>query len=103
MFILPQYYILRQWTRNAKDEAMLDVQSCFEMLGNSKRGKNSHYNFLDQEAIKCVEEGMTSDHSFKVALNPLRDAKIKIIGAKKNAINEQKLETMAITSSQDEK
>ncbi|KAH7554507.1 hypothetical protein JRO89_XS12G0228800 [Xanthoceras sorbifolium] len=54
------------------------------------------------EAIKCAEEGMTSDHSFKVALNALREARMKIAGAKKNAMNASQLETMASTSCQDE-
>ncbi|XP_058008161.1 protein FAR1-RELATED SEQUENCE 5-like [Hevea brasiliensis] len=102
LFVFPLHYILKRWTRNAKDEVMLDVPSSLEMRGNSRRGKNSHYNILYQEAIKCAEEGMASDHSFKMALNALRDARIKIIGAKKNAIDAQKLETMPSTSSQDE-
>eukprot|EP00257_Ricinus_communis_P019898 XP_015579009.1 protein FAR1-RELATED SEQUENCE 5-like [Ricinus communis] len=99
IFVLPQHYILKRWTRNAKDEAILDVQSSFEIQGNSRRGKYSH---LYQEAIKCVEEGMASDHSLKVALSALREARIKIVSAKKNAINGQKLETMASSSCQDE-
>ncbi|XP_057952956.1 protein FAR1-RELATED SEQUENCE 5-like [Malania oleifera] len=87
VFMLPEHYILKRWTRNAKDEVMLDVLPCANMQGNSHKGKNSQYNILYQEAIKCAEEGMASDHSFKVALSALREARIKIIGAKKNAIN----------------
>ncbi|KAA8547929.1 hypothetical protein F0562_004358 [Nyssa sinensis] len=86
IFMLPPHYILKRWTRNAKDEAMLDVLSCVEMQGNSQRGKNSQYNILYQEAIKCVEEGMASDYSFKVAISALREARIKILSAKKIAI-----------------
>lgn len=43
---------------------------------------------------------MISDHSFKVALNALREARIKNVDTKKNAINAKKLETMASTSYQ---
>ncbi|XP_021297802.1 protein FAR1-RELATED SEQUENCE 5-like [Herrania umbratica] len=102
IFLLPQHYILKRWTRNAKDEAMLDAMPSVEMNGNSREGKNSQYNLLYQEAVKCAEEGMASDHSFKFALNALREARIKIITAKKNAINAQKLETAASTNFLDE-
>lgn len=102
VFMLPQHYILKRWTRNAKDEAILDVQARGETQGNSQKGKNLQYNILYQEAIKCADEGMTSDHSFRLALNALREARIKIIDAKKDAINAKKMETMASTSYQDE-
>ncbi|RVW80932.1 Protein FAR1-related sequence 5 [Vitis vinifera] len=91
IFTLPLHFILKRWTRSAKDEAILDIMPCVEMQGNSQKGKNSQYNILYQEAIKCAEEGMASDHSFKVALSALREARIKIIGAKNNAISAQNL------------
>ncbi|XVF60647.1 hypothetical protein PTKIN_Ptkin08bG0065000 [Pterospermum kingtungense] len=103
IFLLPQHYILKRWTRNAKDDAMLDTLLSVEMNGNSQGGKNSQYNLLYQEALKCAEEGMASDHSFKVALNALREARIKILNAKKNAINGQKLDTAPSTNHDDEK
>ncbi|KAF5748944.1 FAR1-related sequence 5 [Tripterygium wilfordii] len=91
VFMLPQHYILKRWTRNAKDEALLDVLPFVEMKGTSQKGKNSQHNILYQEAIKCAEEGMSSDHSFKVALKALREARIKIAGAKKNCFSASKL------------
>lgn len=51
------------------------------------------YNVLYEEEIKCMVEGLASDHSFKEALNTLGEARIKISGSKKNAISAQKLET----------
>jgi hypothetical protein len=102
VFMLPQHYILKRWTRNAKDEAILDAQACGETQGNSQKSKKLQYNILYQEAIKCADEGMASDHSFKVALNALREARIKIADAKKKTISATKLETMASTSYQDE-
>ncbi|PQP99126.1 protein FAR1-RELATED SEQUENCE 5 [Prunus yedoensis var. nudiflora] len=53
---------------------------------NSQKGRNLQYNILYQEAIKCAEEGMASDHLFKVALNALREARVKIVGAKRNSM-----------------
>lgn len=38
VFMLPHHYILKRWTRNAKDEAILDVQGHGEMQGNSQKG-----------------------------------------------------------------
>nr|XP_048327343.1 protein FAR1-RELATED SEQUENCE 5-like [Ziziphus jujuba var. spinosa] len=98
VFILPQHYILKRWTRNAKDVAMLHILPSVEMQGKSPKGKNLQYSILYQEAIKCAEEGLASDHIFKVALNALREARINIMAAKKNAVNAPKLDTMASTS-----
>ncbi|XP_008368439.2 protein FAR1-RELATED SEQUENCE 5-like [Malus domestica] len=86
VFTLPPCYILKRWTRNAKEEAMLDVLPCVELQGNSQKGRNLQYNVLYHEAIKCAEEGMASDQIFKVALNALREARVKIAGAKRNAM-----------------
>lgn len=86
VFTLPQGYILKRWTRNAKEEAMLDLGT--ELQGNSQKIRNLQYNILYQEAIKCAEEGIASDQIFKVALNALRDARIKIVGAKRDDIKE---------------
>ena len=76
VFILPQRYILKRWTKSAKDEAILDEFSSVDNQNNSQKGKYLQYNILYQEAIKCAEEGMASDHIFKVALSALREAKI---------------------------
>lgn len=86
VFTLPQGYILKRWTRNAKEEAMLDLGT--ELQGNSQKIRNLQYNILYQEAVRCAEEGMASDQIFKVALNALRDARIKIVGAKRDDIKE---------------
>ncbi|KAF8399566.1 hypothetical protein HHK36_015433 [Tetracentron sinense] len=102
VFMLPSHYILKRWTINAKDEAMLDILPSVEMQTNSEKDKNSQYNVLYQEAVKCAEEGVASDHSFQVALSALREARTKIVNAKKNAANATKLETMTSTSYQDE-
>ncbi|KAF5957545.1 hypothetical protein HYC85_004770 [Camellia sinensis] len=102
VFMLPPHYMMTRWTKNAKDEAMLDVIPSVETHRNAQIGKNSQYNVLYQEAINCVEEGMASEYSFKVALSALREARIKILGAKKIAVNALKLETTVSTCYQDE-
>ncbi|TYH99692.1 hypothetical protein ES332_A11G083300v1 [Gossypium tomentosum] len=102
IFLLPQHYILKRWTKNAKEEAKFDILPSVEIHDNSRKGKKQ-YNLLYQEGIKCAEEGMASDHSFNVALNALREARIKIVSAKKNAINVQKLETASSTHYTDDK
>ncbi|XP_043703502.1 protein FAR1-RELATED SEQUENCE 5-like isoform X2 [Telopea speciosissima] len=101
VFTLPPHYILKRWTRNAKVEAELDIITPVEMQANSQKAKSLQYNVLLQEAIKCAEEGVASDHSFKVALSALREARNKIFEAKKNAANAPKLETMVSASYQD--
>lgn len=39
VFILPQNYILQQWTKNDRDDAILDVLSCLDVPSNSHRVK----------------------------------------------------------------
>ncbi|OVA12152.1 FAR1 DNA binding domain [Macleaya cordata] len=101
VFTLPSHYILKRWTRNAKDEAVLDLLPSVESQANSHKAKNLQYNILYQEAIKCAEEGVASDHSFKVALTALREARNKIVDAKKNASNAPKVESGVSGSCQD--
>ncbi|KAK8587813.1 hypothetical protein V6N12_022288 [Hibiscus sabdariffa] len=97
IFLLPQHYILKRWTKNAKEDAKFDALPPVSIHGDSRMGKKQ-YNLLYQEAVKCAEEGMASDHSFEVALNALREARIKIVSAKKNAITVQKLDAAPSTN-----
>ncbi|KAK9040418.1 hypothetical protein V6N11_015579 [Hibiscus sabdariffa] len=97
IFLLPQHYIMKRWTKNAKEEAEFNALPPVSIHGDSRTGKKQ-YNLLYQEAVKCAEEGMASNHSFEVALNALREARIKIVSAKKNAINVQKLDTASSTN-----
>ncbi|KAF6171722.1 hypothetical protein GIB67_007243 [Kingdonia uniflora] len=92
IFLLPSHYILKRWTRDAKEEIHLDTDPSIETQANFKRAKNSQYNILYQEAIKCVKEGVASDHSFKVAFSALREARRQIVDAKKSLSNRTKLE-----------
>lgn len=100
MFVLPSHYILKRWTRNAKDEAVSDLLPRVESQSDSRKAKNMQYNVLYQEAIKCAEEGVASDHSFKVAFNALREARYKILNAKKNAFDASKVVTVVNTNDQ---
>ncbi|KAH9676616.1 hypothetical protein KPL70_019226 [Citrus sinensis] len=62
------HYILKQWSTDAKDEADMDTMISVELQGSLPKGKNSYFDVLYQEAVKCAEKGMASDHSFKVVL-----------------------------------
>ncbi|PIA62992.1 hypothetical protein AQUCO_00200779v1 [Aquilegia coerulea] len=101
VFMLPSHYILKRWTRNARDEVVSDITPSVESQVESYGAKNSQYNVLFQEAIKCAEEGVASDHSFKVALTCLREARKKIVDAKKNALSTSKHETVISASYQE--
>ncbi|KAK9194873.1 hypothetical protein WN944_005580 [Citrus x changshan-huyou] len=63
--MLPQHYILKQWSTDVKDEADMDMMISVELQGSFPKGKNSYFDVLYQEAVKCAEKGMASDHSFK--------------------------------------
>ncbi|XP_010259175.1 PREDICTED: protein FAR1-RELATED SEQUENCE 5-like isoform X2 [Nelumbo nucifera] len=101
VFMLPAHYILKRWTRSAKDEVGLGMLPSVEMQAHSQKAKNLQYSILYQEAIKCAEEGVASDHSFRVALSALQEARYKILDAKKNAANASKIETMDTASYQE--
>lgn len=51
-----------------KDEADMDMMISVELQGSFPKGENSYFGVLYQEAVKCAEKGMASDHSFKVVL-----------------------------------
>lgn len=101
IFMLQQHYILKRWAKDAKDEAVMDVMLSVELRGSLPKGKNSYFDVLYGEAVKCAEEGMASDHSFKVALDVRREARINIVDAKKNSMNGPRIESMASTGLHD--
>lgn len=57
IFMLPQHYILKPWTKDAKDEAVMDVMLSVVLQGSLPKGKNSYFDVLYWEAVKCAEEG----------------------------------------------
>ncbi|KAF4376039.1 hypothetical protein F8388_010167, partial [Cannabis sativa] len=80
---------MRQFLRSHKLECDQN-KSLSDSIGSPTLSISSSLNGLADED----EEGMASDFIFKVALNALREARIKIVGAKKNVIHTPKLETM---------
>lgn len=87
---LPPHYILRRWTRNAKSESLLDDF----MVGFPSNPQDSftvRYENLRHEAIKYVEDGAESIHSYTVAMDALQIAAEKVAASKKRCFGlEQK-------------
>ncbi|XP_050224077.1 protein FAR1-RELATED SEQUENCE 3 isoform X2 [Mercurialis annua] len=78
---LPSHYILKRWTRNAKNGAGLDEH------GGEIHGQESltlRYNNLCREAIKYAEEGAIAVDTYNVAMAALREGGKKVATAKKN-------------------
>lgn len=81
---LPSQYILKRWTRNAKTGSGSTVEEHpLELPSNYQESLTMRHNSLQQEAIKFVEEGAKSIHSYNVAMNALKEAAKKVAAAKK--------------------
>ncbi|XP_030529324.1 protein FAR1-RELATED SEQUENCE 5-like isoform X2 [Rhodamnia argentea] len=79
---LPPQYILTRWTRNAKSESLPDDY----MVGfpsNLQESLTACYENLRREAIKYVEDGAKSIHSYTVAMDALQIAAQKVAASKK--------------------
>ncbi|KAK4348029.1 hypothetical protein RND71_034368 [Anisodus tanguticus] len=82
---LPQCYVLKRWTRNAKSGVMLEEQT--SNLSNScQESCTVRYNNLHREALKYVDEGAKDEERYKVAMDALREAANKVAIAKKTDV-----------------
>ncbi|XP_073107840.1 protein FAR1-RELATED SEQUENCE 5 [Elaeis guineensis] len=92
--MLPSHYILKRWTRNAKDEGIVGINQRVvkdeekdDSQSNSQDCQQSltwRYNSLCREAIKFAEDGATSMAIYNVAIRALQEAAKKVTAAKKN-------------------
>lgn len=78
---LPSHYILKRWTRNAKnvfgsDEADTELQSLESLT--------LRFNSLCRESIKYAEEGAIAIETYHAAMSALREGGKKIAIVKKN-------------------
>ncbi|KZV45555.1 hypothetical protein F511_35313 [Dorcoceras hygrometricum] len=77
---LPSHYILKRWTRNAKDGASFDEH--FELRGQESLTKR--YNNLCKEAIRYAEAGAIASETYSVAISCLREGGQKVACVKKD-------------------
>ncbi|CAI9105974.1 OLC1v1005024C5 [Oldenlandia corymbosa var. corymbosa] len=77
---LPSHYILKRWTRNARNGSRSD--DSWEL--DSCESLTIRYNNLCKEAIKCAEEGAITPETYDIVLNALKEAMKKVNMAKKN-------------------
>ncbi|ONK57798.1 uncharacterized protein A4U43_C09F4200 [Asparagus officinalis] len=81
---LPDEYILRRWTRNAKDN-ILSYEHCTAFQSNCLKALNWRCNDLCRDAIRFAEEGATSAVIYKVAKGALQNAFNEIFAAKRGS------------------
>ncbi|XP_075517492.1 protein FAR1-RELATED SEQUENCE 9-like [Primulina tabacum] len=80
---LPSGYILKRWTKNAKIDGDLSASDSATMLPNYDRESvTARRNNLYQEAMKYVEEGAKSIHSFNMAMSALQEASKRVAAVK---------------------
>ncbi|XP_078441172.1 protein FAR1-RELATED SEQUENCE 5-like [Wolffia australiana] len=83
MVMLPEDYILRRWTRNAKSSALLLDPGALAQNINYKT-LSLRCNDLCRDAIRFAEEGVASAAAYKAAKAALRRAFSEIFAAKKS-------------------
>ncbi|WOL14290.1 protein FAR1-RELATED SEQUENCE 9-like isoform X2 [Canna indica] len=82
VFMLPEGYILKRWTKNAKSNG-LTSEGHNVFLSNSRKSLTWRCNDLCRDAIKFAEEGATSAVIYKVAKGALQKAFAEIFAAKR--------------------
>ncbi|WOL13205.1 protein FAR1-RELATED SEQUENCE 5-like [Canna indica] len=79
--VLPQYYILKRWTRNATSCIVLDERA-IENGSNFQDCLVAWYNDLCLDAVKYGIEGAMSSEIYKVAKAALQKALAEVVAAK---------------------
>lgn len=82
VLMLPSEYVLKRWTRNAKTGGECITESALGLPNNYQESQIVRHDNLRQEAIKYVEEGAKSIHSYNVAINALQEASKQVAAAK---------------------
>ena len=82
---LPEKYILRRWTRNAKSN-ILSYEHCSVVQSNCLGALSWRCNDLCRDAIRFAEEGATSVVIYKVAKGALQNAFNEIFAAKRGPL-----------------
>lgn len=82
MTTLPEDYVLRRWTRNAKSNALL-LEHGAALQNSNPKTLSLRCNDLCRDAIRYAEEGVTSAVVYKVAKTALRRAFSEVLAAKK--------------------
>lgn len=83
LLTLPSHYILKRWTRNAKIGVIFD-QRTTDLLNGAQESLTIRYNNLRHEALKFVDEGVSSPKVYDVAISALQEAANKVARATKN-------------------
>lgn len=83
LLTLPSHYILKRWTRNAKIGVIFDQRTA-DLLNGAQESLTIRYNNLRHEALKFVDEGVSSPKVYDVAISALQEAANKVAHATKN-------------------
>ncbi|KAK7307412.1 hypothetical protein VNO77_40452 [Canavalia gladiata] len=83
LLTLPSHYILKRWSRNAKSGVILDERTA-DLSNGARESLTIRYNNLRHEALKYVDEGVSSPKVYDVAMSALREAANKVALVTKN-------------------
>ncbi|CAL0331648.1 unnamed protein product [Lupinus luteus] len=83
LLTLPSHYILKRWTRNAKSGVLFDEHTT-DLLNGAQESVTIRYNNLRREALKFVDEGVSSLKIYELAMSALQEAANKVSHATKS-------------------
>ncbi|XP_073043408.1 protein FAR1-RELATED SEQUENCE 9-like isoform X1 [Primulina eburnea] len=76
---LPSDYVLKRWTKNAKTNGGLSTSDNAALLPNNDReSRTTRRDNLRQEAMRYIEEGAKSIHSYNMAMSALQEASKRV-------------------------
>ncbi|XP_073144020.1 protein FAR1-RELATED SEQUENCE 9 isoform X2 [Henckelia pumila] len=79
---LPSDYVLKRWTKNAKTDGLSTSDSSTMLPNCDRESVTTRRNNLRQEAMKYVEEGAKSIHSYNMAMSALQEASKRVAAVK---------------------
>ncbi|XP_077226730.1 protein FAR1-RELATED SEQUENCE 5-like isoform X2 [Tasmannia lanceolata] len=100
--MLPPYYILKRWTRNAKSTVMLN-ESNVEVQGNSRQSMMLRYNNICHRSIKVAVEGARSIESYNLALHALQVVLEEVVSINESVVGPPQLGTPVCESNHQER
>uniref|UniRef100_A0ACD5UHJ1 Uncharacterized protein n=1 Tax=Avena sativa TaxID=4498 RepID=A0ACD5UHJ1_AVESA len=86
---IPSRYIIKRWTRNARDVLPEDIR-CYQRDSETGVSKTYRHNVLYMKALEIVKLGDVSLETFAVAMRNLDNTKKQLIEASEKIISSEK-------------
>ncbi|KAG2576994.1 protein FAR1-RELATED SEQUENCE 5-like [Panicum virgatum] len=92
---LPKAYILKRWTKHAKN--IITSENYTDLRGDHEDPSTVRYNDLCCDAVKCAKEGSKSSEIYAIAKDALHKALDEVIRSSKNFRGQQNLRSCTMS------